>query len=70
MSKQIPESILIDHPAIVAIALDVMFAPSRRVHYSELVLVLADAALDRIRSKLDLCTAEDALIRATSTTGT
>jgi len=62
--------LLIDHPAIIAIALDIMFAPSRRVHYSEFVLALADAALDRIRLRLDLCTAEEILIGAVPKTGT
>jgi len=41
-----------DHPEIVAIALDIMLAPEKRAHYSDLVLMLADAALERIRLEL------------------
>lgn len=42
----------IDHPEIVAIALDIMLVPARRVRYSPLVLTLADAAIDQIRRAL------------------
>jgi hypothetical protein len=52
MSKHILDVWPIDHPEIVAIALDVMLAPARRAHYSELVLMLADAALERIKQEL------------------
>lgn len=41
-----------DHPEIVAIALDVTLVPARRVHYSSLVLMLADAAIERLRHDL------------------
>lgn len=52
MSKHLPENCITDHPAIIAIAMDVMFCPSHRAHYSELVLMLADAALERIKGAL------------------
>jgi hypothetical protein len=52
MSKQTDSLWPIDHPEIVAIALDVMLAPARRAHYSALVLVLADAAIEKIRHQL------------------
>jgi hypothetical protein len=52
MTKRLPHPWPIDHPEIVAIALDVMLVPSRRVHYSPLVLMLADAAIERIRREL------------------
>jgi hypothetical protein len=52
MSKQIPLPWPIDHPEIIAIALDIMLAPSRRAHYSAAVLMLADAATERIKQQL------------------
>lgn len=52
MSKHIPDVSLIEHPAIIAIAMDVMFTPSHRAHYSDLVLRLADAALERVKGAL------------------
>lgn len=52
MTRHIPFPCPIDHPEILAIALDVMLFPARRVHYSSLVLMLADAAIDRIRTEL------------------
>ena len=52
MSKQTPPSWPIDHPAIVAIALDLMLTPARRSHYSALVLMLADAAVEQIKQEL------------------
>jgi hypothetical protein len=42
----------LDHPEIIAIALDLMLDPTRRVHYSSVVLALADAAIVRIRREL------------------
>jgi hypothetical protein len=42
----------IDHPEIIAIAVDLMLTPSRRAHYSTLVLTLADAAMERILFEL------------------
>jgi len=36
------------HPEILAIGLEVALYPSRRRHYSPLVLMLADAALQEI----------------------
>lgn len=36
----------------MAIALDLMLDPTRRVHYSSVVLALADAAIVRIRREL------------------
>jgi hypothetical protein len=52
MSKQIDSFCPIDHPEIIAIALDVMITPARRIYYSALVLELADAAIARIRHEL------------------
>jgi hypothetical protein len=52
MSKHPLHNLSIDHPAIVAIALDVTLVPANRVHYSSLVLGLADAAMERIRQQL------------------
>jgi hypothetical protein len=52
MSKPILKPVPLDHPEIVAIAVDVMLAPARRAHYSALVLMLADAALERITLEL------------------
>jgi hypothetical protein len=42
----------IDHPDIVAIAIEVMLHPERRPCYSPIVLSLADAALEYIDAKL------------------
>lgn len=36
------------HPEIIAIGLEVMLDPSRRRHYSPLVLALADGAMQQI----------------------
>jgi hypothetical protein len=52
MSKQLPELCITDHPAIIAIAMDIVLTPSHRSHYSDLVLTLADAALERIGAAL------------------
>lgn len=52
MSNHNPETSVIEHPAIIAIAMDIMFAPSHRSHYSELVLTLADKAIERIKAVL------------------
>jgi hypothetical protein len=52
MSNHILKSWPLDHPEIVAIAVDVMLTPARRVHYSALVLMLADAAMERISLEL------------------
>jgi hypothetical protein len=40
------------HPEIIAIALEVTMDPGRRRHYSPLVLMLADAAMQEIMSKI------------------
>ena len=52
MTRQPSQPFPVDHPEIVAIALDLMLVPARRVHYSALVLMLADAAIERIRRQL------------------
>jgi len=52
MSSHSQDSWAIDHPEVVAIALDVTLNPSRRRHYSALVLMLADAAAEKIRQKI------------------
>lgn len=52
MTRRLSHPWPLDHPEIVAIALDVMLVPARRVHYSPLVLMLADAAVERIRCEL------------------
>jgi hypothetical protein len=52
MTRRFPHPWPLDHPEIVAIALDVMLVPARRAHYSPLVLMLADAAIERIRREL------------------
>ena len=40
------------HPEIIAIALEVTMDPGRRRHYSPLVLMLADAAMQELISKI------------------
>jgi hypothetical protein len=65
MSKPTPSVWPTDHPEIVAIALDIMLVPARREHYSELVLMLADAALERIKRELTAQSAGES-IRAVS----
>ena len=52
MTRHLSQPWPIDHPEIVAIALDLMLAPARRMHYSALVLALADAAIERLRCEL------------------
>jgi hypothetical protein len=52
MSKQNLSALAVEHPEIIAIALDIMCVPARRVHYSAVVLMLADAAIERIRVEL------------------
>lgn len=52
MTKHISHPLPTEHPEIVAIALDVMLDPARRVHYSALVLTLVDAAIERIQREL------------------
>ena len=52
MTRRLSHPWPLDHPEIVAIALDVMLVPARRVHYPPLVLMLADAAVERIRREL------------------
>lgn len=52
MTRRLSHPWPVDHPEIVAIALDVMLVPARRAHYSSLILMLADAAIDRIRRDL------------------
>jgi hypothetical protein len=52
MTRRLSHPWPLDHPEIVAIALDVMLVPARRVHYPPLVLMLADAAAERIRREL------------------
>jgi hypothetical protein len=49
MSKHIPAAFPLDHPEIIAIAVDVTLSPSRRAYYSSRVLMLADAAMERIQ---------------------
>jgi len=41
-----------DHPAIMAIALDLILHPEYRVRHSALVLRLADQAIEKIRASL------------------
>jgi len=52
MSKQVLSTWPLDHPEITAIALDIAITPSRRAHYSSLVLMLADAALERLKRQM------------------
>jgi hypothetical protein len=52
MTRRLPKPWPLDHPEIIAIALDLMLDPTRRVHYSSVVLALADAAIERIRREL------------------
>jgi hypothetical protein len=52
MSKHLNKPWPIDHPEIVAIAVDLMRNPARRACYSALVLMLADAALEKISLQL------------------
>jgi hypothetical protein len=52
MSKHAIDSLPLDHPEITAIALDIMIAPARRANYSSVVLMLADAAAERISRQL------------------
>jgi hypothetical protein len=40
------------HPEVIAIALEVTMDPSRRRHYSPLVLMLADAAMQELISRI------------------
>ena len=40
------------HPEVIAIGLEVTLDPSRRRHYSALVLMLADAAMQEIVRKI------------------
>jgi hypothetical protein len=40
------------HPEVIAIALEVTMDPGRRRHYSPLVLMLADAAMQELMSKI------------------
>lgn len=53
MTRLLSQPWPVDHPEIVAIALDLMLVPARRAHYSSLVLMLADAAIEQIRRQLD-----------------
>ncbi len=41
-----------DHPEVIAIGLEVTLDPSRRRHYSALVLALADAAMRNLLDKV------------------
>ena len=59
MSKPLDSFCPIDHPEIIAIALDIMITPSRRTYYSTLVLELADAAIARIKHELMMATQPD-----------
>jgi len=59
MLRQIDSFCPIDHPEIIAIALDIMITPARRMYYSALVLELADAAIARIRHELMVATQPD-----------
>jgi hypothetical protein len=52
MSKPSCATWPIDHPEILAIGVDVTLRPSRRAHYSELVLMLADAAIEHFQQQL------------------
>lgn len=52
MSKQNSINCPVDHPAIVAIAVDITLEPSNRRFYSTLVLGMADVVVERIRQRL------------------
>jgi hypothetical protein len=52
MSKHLSNTWPVDHPEIVAIAVDLMLNPARRAYYSARVLTLADAALEKISLQL------------------
>lgn len=47
-----PESCLTGHPAVLAIAVDLILHPQHRQHHSTLVLHLVDKATERIRQCL------------------
>ena len=52
MSTHPPPRTATDHPAVIAIGLEVTLDPSRRRHYSALVLTLADAAIKNLLEKV------------------
>jgi hypothetical protein len=41
-----------DHPELIAIGLEITLDPSRRRHYSPLVLTLADGAMHELMTKI------------------
>lgn len=47
--RQHKDSFLVDHPEILAIAVDLILHPEHRKYYSEFVLILADAAISLIK---------------------
>jgi hypothetical protein len=51
MSRHPPSRTATDHPEVIAIGLEVTLDPSRRRHYSALVLTLADAAMKNLLEK-------------------
>lgn len=59
MTKPFIQTYPINHPEILAIAMDIILEPTRRTHYSSLVLILVDAAIEHIRNQL--LTAEESL---------
>ena len=52
MSNFRPPQSATDHPELVSIGLEVTLDPSRRRHYSDLVLTLADAAMQELIKKI------------------
>jgi hypothetical protein len=52
MSRQtlLPQEV--EHPEVLAIAVELILYPARRQRYSPRILMLADAAIDHLQTKL------------------
>jgi hypothetical protein len=53
MSRKIPIEHACTHPEVIAIGVEVTLDPDRRRHYSPLVLMLADAAMQEMVRKIN-----------------
>jgi hypothetical protein len=49
--EKLPQQVR-DHPELIAIGLEITLDPSRRRHYSPLILTLADVAMQELMTKI------------------